>query len=256
VPRHYPAVIGEFDTIRKLLKGFSIARFGDGEVKLMDKHVYTRELQPVPALAHELKTIARKPHKNCLIGIWTLNPDGPKYASLVRMKDRFAKYFNTSTGLTYYSSFITRPDTGAWLETREYYEQVIQIWNTKQRIVVVSETDSKLLEYVRLTQATPPLHVACPTYSGFSQIDRMQAEVLAHAPDIVLISCGVTATALAHRLTVKGLQAIDLGSIGGFLLRWRLQTPRPENYALERANNAEALKHGPDDHTDGAQVVL
>ena len=41
----YPPVAGEFETVRKLYKGRSIARFGDGEVKVMERHVYTRELE-------------------------------------------------------------------------------------------------------------------------------------------------------------------------------------------------------------------
>jgi hypothetical protein len=235
----YPRVHGEFETVKKILKGFSIARYGDGEIKVMERHVYTRELEPVPKLANELKRIAAHPHPKCLIGIWTMDPAGTKYENLKRHEARMLKYFNTSTGVTYYSSLITRPDTGAWLETREYYEHVIQIWQDKRRIAVVSEDDSKLLAYICLTHPTGVWHVACPMYGAYSEIERLEREVLEGAPDIALLSCGPTATALAHRLTKHGVQAIDLGSIGGFLLRWYYGGPKPveaDDYAAERTN--------------------
>jgi len=52
----------------------------------------------------------------------------------------------------------------------------------------------------------------------------------------VLLSCGPTATVLANRLTKYGIQAIDLGSIGGFLQRWRANRARTESYPAERTN--------------------
>jgi Glycosyltransferase GT-D fold len=234
----YPPVAGEFETVAKICKGRSIARFGDGEVKMMEKHVYTRELVPVPALAREMKAIAQRPHRDCLIGIPTMDPAGDKYANWLRHKARFSKHFNSSTRIKYVSAFITRPDCGtAWLETREYYEHVIRIWCKKRLIAVVSEPDSKLLEYVRLTHPTPPFHVTCPMYGAFAEAGRIERQVLALMPDIALLSCGPTATVLAHRLCTQGLQAIDLGSIGGFLLRWHARRPPPASegeYAKER----------------------
>jgi hypothetical protein len=47
----YPRVIGEFETIKKLLKGFSIARFGDGEFKMAAGKGYRREAAGDPERA-------------------------------------------------------------------------------------------------------------------------------------------------------------------------------------------------------------
>lgn len=249
---NYPKVAGEFETVAKLHTGCSISRIGDGELKVMERNVYTRELKPVPALAAELKRLVRKPHKNCLIGIPTMDEKGDRYHNWKRHKARFAKHF--PLGRTYYSALITRPDCGtAWMETREYYEHVIKIWKDKATIAVVSESDSKLLEYVRLTQPTPPYHVECPMYGAYAEIDRMERQVLALMPDITLISCGVTATALAHRLTVKGLQAVDLGSIGGFLLRWHARRERPADELEYKAERE--IEYGPDPHAASTQDV-
>lgn len=209
--------MGEFDTVRKLLKGFSIARFGDGEVKMMDRHVYTRELRPVPALAREMKSIAARPHPTCLIGIPTMDPNGAKYENWQRHLARFTRYFHTQTGLKYYSALITRPDSGAWMESREYYDLLIRLWAGK-RVAVVAEPTNKLLAHVRETNEV--FHVECPSFGAFAQIDRLERETLAASPEIALLSCGPTATVLANRLS-KRVQAIDIGSVGGFLQRWK-----------------------------------
>lgn len=232
----YPKVAGEYETWRKIHKGYSIARFGDGEVKLMDKHVYTRELTPVPELAREMQEIAKHPHERCLIGIPTMDPKGSKYENWKRHKTRFCKYFKARPGMQYYSALITRPDCGDWMETREYYEVVAKTWRGKKRVAIVSEPDSKLLTCVGLTN--PVFHVECPMYGAYAHIDRLERETVAIKPDIALLSCGPTATVLAHRLAVRGIQSIDIGSIGGFLLRWHKGAPKPESYATERENTA------------------
>ena len=242
----YPPVAGEFETVARICKGFSISRYGDGELRLMEKHIYTRELKPVPKLAEELKRIARKPHRNCLIGIPTMDPAGSHYQNFMHYKPRLQKYFHTGTGLKYVSALISHPECGAWMETREYYEALIQIWDKKRTIAIVAEAGSKLLKYVQLTHPTPPLHVVCPMYGAYAEIDRMERQVMALMPDIVLISCGVTATALAHRLCVQGLQALDLGVIGGFLLRWLDNRPPPANELEYKAERD--LAYGPDYH--------
>jgi hypothetical protein len=74
----YPTVAGEFETVGALLKGHSIARFGDGELKLAYAKEYLRE----PAndkLAAELRGSLEAPAPGCLVGIPTLDPNGPKY---------------------------------------------------------------------------------------------------------------------------------------------------------------------------------
>lgn len=231
----YPPVAGEFETITEIIGGKSISRFGDGEVKVLDGKGYTRELEPNAALTAEMRAIASSPAKGNLIGIPTMDPRGTKYENWKRHKSRFLKYFNKASGIPYFSALITRPDCGTWLETRAYYEHVIRIWRDKGLVAVVSEPDSKLLKHVRSTHRV--VHVECPMYNAYSTIDRLEREVVAAKPDIALLSVGVTATCLANRLCTRGIQAVDLGSIGGFLLRWKVGGPKPTNYAEERGND-------------------
>jgi hypothetical protein len=213
----YPAkVVGEFDTIRKILKGFNIGRIGDGEVKVLDGKAYTRMRAPVPAMTFEMSEMAINPHPRCLIGIPTMDPAGTKFASFIRHEARFCKFL--SDKVTYYSALISRPDCGAWLETQEYANHVQKIWKDKKRVAIVSEVDSKLLANVQKTHDV--FHIPCPMYDAWDGIDDYEVQLVKYKPDVALLSLGPTATVLAHRMAKHNIHAVDLGSIGGFLNRW------------------------------------
>src|SRR5689334_5478065 len=114
----YPPVAGEFETVAKLLEGYSIARFGDGEFKLIDGQGYFRE----PAnekLSAELLEVLQRPAANCLVAIPTMDPRGAKYDGWIRHQARFARIIvSVSSALSvvkYYSAFVTRPDSAPWI---------------------------------------------------------------------------------------------------------------------------------------------
>lgn len=210
----YPTVIGEFATVEALLGGKSLARFGDGELKLMHVKGYFRE----PAsekLAAELRATLQQPHANCLVGIPTWDPAGPKYDNWLRHRDRFAKLLNPE--LQYYSAFITRPDSAPWVNTMDFARLIERLWCAK-RVAVLSERDNSLLKVVRLS-AKRLKHIECPHREAYAEIDRFETAIVKARPDIALLSCGPTATCLANRLAGRGVQAVDLGSAGGYLLK-------------------------------------
>ena len=213
----WPTVVGEFETVKKITKGFSIARFGDGEFKVMDgkSHVRMNWIEN-PTLTEELRHVMAKPSDGCLIGIPTMDPKGDKYENWKRHIIRFQKML--PGGITYYSAFISRPDCGtAWLECQEFADALRKIWRGK-RIAIVCEPESKLLTEVRATNVVD--HIECPMYDAYNHIDEFEKEILRIKPDIALFSVGLTATVLANRICGHGIQAVDLGSIGAFFQRW------------------------------------
>lgn len=209
----YPQVIGEFETLAALLQGKSIARYGDGELKLMDVQGYSRE-PPSYELADELYKILRRPHYKCLVGIPTMSPEGPKYQNWLRHEARFIKMLNPE--VQYYSSFITRPDSAPWINTIDFVMKFESIWRNR-RVTVLSENGSSILKAVRLTTKLTPIR--CPSREAYAEIGRLEAEIVATEPDVALLSCGPTATCLAHRLASQGIHAVDIGSAGGYLLK-------------------------------------
>lgn len=216
----YPRVKGEFSTVRALLKGRSIARFGDGELKILEGQGYSRE--PVNGhLTAEMRMVVALPHKNCLLAIPTMDPAGPKIVNWLRHEARFCKHFDRADERKYYSAFITRPDSAADpLESREYFDLISKLWAGKERVVVVSEPDSKLLSCAQATSGRGLVHIECPSHGAYSLIDDLEQSIAAAKPSVALLSCGPTATCLANRLANRGIQGLDLGSIGGLLMRW------------------------------------
>jgi hypothetical protein len=210
----YPEVIGEFATLAALLTGKSIARYGDGELKLMDGKAYLRE-PPSEALAGELGRIIQEPHPACLVGIPTMDPGGPKYRNWLRHEKRFLKWL--SPEVVYHSAFITRPDSAPWIRTVEFAEKIERLWKGK-RATVLCEPGNSILRTVGLS-AKKISHIECPHREAYAHIDRLERQIVGKRNEVALLSCGPTATCLAHRLAAAGVQAVDIGSAGGYLLK-------------------------------------
>ena len=215
----YPRVLGEFETVRLLLEGKSIARFGDGELKLLEFRSYVREVANA-RLTGELRSVIDHPAPGCLIGIPTMDPAGAKNEGWLRHVDRFCRYVRSDDGRLYASAFITRPDSAAdRIESAEYFDLLSGLWRGEDRVVVLSEAVSKLLTCVRATSAGTVTHVRCPRHGAYAEIDELERAIVDARPSVALLSCGPTATCLANRLARRGIQGIDLGSVGGMLLR-------------------------------------
>lgn len=179
-----------------------------------------------PVIAKELRLIfAGRNKEHCLIAIPTMDPKGSKYKTWEpkvekyhgwhRHKDRFCKHL--SPDVEYWSAFISRPDCGEWMMSAEYAQAVQSIWLGKKVCVIANneeDRENKLLRAVRFTQECE--YIPCPYRSAYAEIDMLEREALSSGCEMILISCGVTATCLANRLSPK-VQAIDIGSIGGFL---------------------------------------
>ena len=227
----YPPVIGEFETVDAVLAGKSLARFGDGEFKLVDGKDQMREPRN-EKLAAELSEALHRPAADCLVAIPTMDPNGPKIQNWLRHRDRFARIisrqcrgeksfaptviFNVPPA-SYYSAFITRPDSAPWINCLEFALKIELLWKGK-RAAVLSERDNSILKVVRLS-AKRLKHVACPHREAYAEIDKLERAVIKSRPDIALLSCGPTATCLANRLAAQGVHAVDIGSAGGFILK-------------------------------------
>lgn len=219
----YPTnVAGEFETLKALGKGRSLARFGDGELKMMYGSAYARE-PANPKLATELFNTLNRPPKNLLVGIPTLDPNGPKYANWIRHKERFERCVHGA--FQYYSAFVTRPDSAPWIETDEYLSMVLALWQGK-RALLLSEPDNKLVKLMQET-AGEFIHREVPSHECYRKIDHFEEMAVGLQPDVAVLSVGPTATCLASRLAGHGIQALDLGSIGGMLARLKERRHAP-----------------------------
>lgn len=212
---NYPRdVVGEFATMRAVADGASLARFGDGELKIIYGSSYVRQTGGIK-IATELFNVLNHPAPGCLVGIPTLDPAGPKYTNWLRHKERFAQVIQRDG--PWHSAFVTRPDSAPWIECESYRDLVLSCWRGK-RVAAVCESTSKMLPVLRRT-AKSVAHVECPSHQAYGVIADLRAAIKRTGADLAVLCCGVTATALANRLAGRGLQAIDFGSAGGMMAR-------------------------------------
>jgi hypothetical protein len=220
----YPTVLDEFDTMRLVAAGASLARFGDGELKLMHGASYSRQ-KGGARLAAELRAVLNNPAPGCLVGLPTMNPEGPKYPNWTRHRARFEAVL-ARRGTTWGSAFVTRPDSAPWIECPAYLDLCVSCWAGRD-VVLLCEPTNKLLPVLRET-ARSVRHVECPSTECYRIIGDLQAAVMEGPPGaLAVLSLGVVATCLANRLTAAGWQALDFGSVGGLLSR--LLWPAPDD---------------------------
>lgn len=219
----WPLVQDEFRTIAMLQQGYSIARFGDGEFKMMDGAGYVRE-PPNKRLAAELRSVLRRPHPKCLRGIPTFDPRSPKFPTWQKHIGRFTRLMKRTHG-DFYSAFISRPDSAPWIRTKEFAQELATLWKGK-RIGVLCEEESGMLRALEAEgwQPSAKYHVVCPSHKAYYHIDTFERVFVHDNPEIVILNCGMTATCLANRLAKRGIQAIDFGSGGSFIAKLLAET--------------------------------
>lgn len=226
----YPLVIDEYATVRLMLMGASIARFGDGEWRCAAGGGCTSQ-RADPQLAAELRKVLHETGDNFIVGI-------PKVENCPRAES-WAKYcappyldlLPKSKGV-FHSSFITRPDNAPSIDTPEYWYLVRQLWKGKNVILVVGlakdghGAEKKSLTEAMLADAAQVRVIIGPRQHAYAEIDSIERHIVycvdqeirscAEQPRVILC-LGTAATVLAWRLWKRGIHAMDVGHIGMFM---------------------------------------
>lgn len=210
----YPKVMSEWDTMQAAVNGRSIARLGDGELRLLDGGTSISQVGG-HALALEMRFVLTGHH-----GALTCIPhmDGPKFGK-TWCKYQMDKYIRYYTRSEYGSAFVTRPDSAPWIDTPEYWQLTRQLWKDKDVTLVISEEHTSIRPGEIADDAHTIRLIEGPRRDAFQQIDRLTAEIgPLHRGQVILLCLGACATVLAVRLNMKyGAHALDLGHIGRFM---------------------------------------
>ncbi len=207
--------IREHPTLDKLLEGHSIARFGDGEIRLaIGRDV--KHQKAIPKLSEELRHILKNPTK-CLVGVPYICMNSPKYAVWKHYDTPVYKsLYNPEK--QYYSAFITRPDSAPLIDKPTYWQNVKKLWLEKN-IIVVSGSRKGFRDSDLLHEASSVKFIESVPTEAYAEIDNIEKEIGDDTSKVVLLSLGATATVLAWRLAEKGFQALDLGHLPMFMRR-------------------------------------
>jgi hypothetical protein len=217
----YPRVVNENDTLDAVLSGKSITRYGDGEFRLAMGGAKNISQVAHPRLRQELADILVTRQNFCLVAIPDMNPESPKWWFWKKYQHKYPRMLDYK--ITYYSQFITRPDSAPVIDVPEFYDRMEKLW-AGQEIVLVRGSERSLVEGRGTMELASKVHpVLCARRDAYAEIDRVESEVLALNVNRVLLCAGAMATVLTYRLAKQGLHAIDLGHIGYL---WRLYASR------------------------------
>ena len=177
-------ILTELATLTEASQGTSLARFGHGELAIMAGR--DAGLQKYdPRLAEELRQVMRS--SACLVAVphtrgkrgWEWRAFLDAYGGDIR-PDRW-----------YGSAFVSRPDEIDW--PAGYTDLAADLLRRGSWLQGFGGIDD------------------------YERVDELEKAAIAISNAPILLSCGPTATVLAHRLTKRGLWALDIGNMRKFL---------------------------------------
>lgn len=212
----YPTVLSERETLLAVCAGRSLARYGDGEFKMVARPVGIKSQDHDPVLRRRLAEILGD-SGDCLVGIPNLHAvlaarhDAPKVA-------HWSKYLPCASLLRdqrpYVSAFITRPDSAPWIDTEAYWEQLASLWRDQDVTLVRGSGKSLTADRLIAWGARQVTEILAPRQQAWADYEDLLARV--GTPTRALLCLGPTATVMAVDLCARGVHAIDLGHVGMF----------------------------------------
>lgn len=212
----YPAVLGESETLDRVLAGASLARYGDGELKMAEHGAGIKSQVADPHLSRRLREILID-SGTCLVGIPNIRSDTPK----AEFWGKFTRYASLLADRSYVSSFITRPDSAPWINAEGYWRRLESLWVGQDVTLVRGST--KCLVADDLIGAGTVTEIIAPRQHAWAEYESILARV--GRPSRALICLGPTATVMAADLCARGVHAIDLGHVAMFLRKYRRGEP-------------------------------
>lgn len=217
----YPPVMTEDATLDLVLGGRSLARVGDGEIKLalgggIKAQGFDRALQSVllevcaagdgndgPCLA-AIPNVAGAHHRMPAARVG--------YVAFCTMPRAAGLYGRGPYG----SSLITRPDCAPHIDRPDYWAKLAGLWAGRDVVLVYGSGKGltpRDLEAAASVEAVflGPVEAWAEAPAAVRRLKRETRRVL--------LCLGATATAMAWQLAEHGVHAVDLGGVGRFLRR-------------------------------------
>lgn len=220
---HQIKIYSNQETIKKILAGHSIARYGDGEFELIKGNSIPFQKRS-RKLQHELTEVLRNNgNKKLLIAI------PPVFHSLCEyvIEDQifWRIFMNENRGWlekiliekNYFSSFITRPYLRYKnkASSKKIFSMWKKVWNKKNVLTIEGNETFFGINNDLLSNTKRIQRIILPKRNAYSFSGKVLTfvESIQKKPDLILIALGPTATVLASKLALKGYQAIDIGHL-------------------------------------------
>ncbi len=218
-----PEVASVEETIDAIVKNnCSIARYGDGEIKLVAGRDISFQ-KATPFAVNKLREVLSSDVDGMLVGIADIFGDRSRYNEkandywkkhLHRFRKVWYKYL--IKGKKYYNASMTRQYIALNDRSRgaEIYNSMKRIWEGKDIVFIEGEKSRMGVGNDLFDRAKSIKRIIGPSRQAFSKYDEILGEALKQEKNVLfLIALGPAATGLAYDLHLNGYQAVDIGHV-------------------------------------------
>lgn len=216
-------VLGILDTLNYIMAhNSSVARFGDGEMDIITG--YSIPYQDYDEnLANELKNIISSDSNEslvvCLSDVFErldrYNQSAVDFWKQ-HLNNNYVYYKSLCKAPWYGSTFISRPymDLVDKSLSNMYFKNIKNLWDKRDILIVEGVNSRSGVGNDLFDNANSVERIICPSKNAYSKINEIELLIEKHAENkLVLLILGPTAKVLAKRLSIKKIQAIDMGHI-------------------------------------------
>ena len=224
-----PSILSFEETIELIKnKKMCVARYGDGEMKLMLNKAQIGFQSLNSSLSKELFLCFKTKKPNLLVCYHDIPLTFPKksieykfykqylydiYRPCLKLIDKHYFYGNTNFTRFYHPSLFAQTD---FEKLEKYIVFLKSLWEGK-KLLIVEGSETKLgLGNDLFDNCLSIRRIICPKVNAYDKIDRIFESITSNAQsdELVLIALGPTASILSTRLAVNtDIQAIDIGHI-------------------------------------------
>lgn len=212
------------ETIEKIIQGYSISRYGDGEfdIAFRKKELYFQEYDS--ELSKYLREILNSNLEKLLVAIprtlieiKNLKENEKYFWSRYYLKQKEKLEKNISKEKVYYDSMISRfymPYINP-KENIESIDKLIKYFSNKKILILEGENTRFGLGNSLLKNSSEIQRIILPDRNGFRKYKEVIKFVLENftRDNIILIALGPTATVLAYEFSKEGYRALDIGHL-------------------------------------------
>lgn len=205
----------------------SLARFGDGEFRLMYRREHALKFQRnSPELMAGLCKVMTNPSDNTIIGM-------PQVFLGLHWSNVFAETWHFISPLAatqdrFINSHITRP-----IFFEQYGQGAVDawrsVWEGRDAAVVTGKGSRFDLAPALFDNLNSAQEIFSTPTNAFSDLERLVREIEDSEKDLVLLSLGPAATVAADMLAAKGIQALDIGHLSSSYENVLKGAPLPEH---------------------------
>lgn len=219
-----PGIKSIEETLAKLREGYSMSRYGDGELNMILKRDFSTFQAPNKALVRRLKEIlvsSLPKHLVCLPDIYgDFYNRNDEYKSCFRMHlangGRANDYSIFDMNKEYYNAFITRPykDYVNQSGAKKQFLELRKIWDDRDITIIEGEKTRFGVGNDLISNARSCERILGPAVNAFDKYNELlRAAEKINKGRLVLIALGHTATVLSYDLAAEGYQALDIGHL-------------------------------------------